>query len=94
MKKTVGSTVSLYPFAHYEITAPQGLPTVTKYYFFAGMRIAMKQGSTLTYLHSDHLGSTVLETNTSGNQTADQKYRAGVYPELAEGANSATPAPW
>jgi len=40
------------------------------------MRIAMKQGSTLTYLHSDHLGSTVLETNTAGTVTADQKYRA------------------
>jgi RHS repeat-associated protein len=27
-------------------------------------------------LHSDHLGSTVLETNTSGNPTANQQYCA------------------
>jgi len=48
----------------------------------------MKRGSTLTYLHADHLGSIVLETNTAGTPTADQQYCAGVYPELAEGANS------
>ena len=36
----------------------------------------MKRGSTTTYLHADHLGSTVLETNNLDNATADQKYYA------------------
>ena len=76
MKKTAlsgfSSTTTYYPFAHYE----QSGSTVTKYYFFGGQRVAMKRGSTFSYLHGDHLSSTVLETNTSGNVTADQKYRA------------------
>ena len=46
------------------------LPTTTsivetKYYSFAGQRVAMRKDGVLTYLHSDHLGSTVLETNPS-----------------------------
>ncbi|MFN8444523.1 MAG: RHS repeat-associated core domain-containing protein [Caldilineaceae bacterium] len=36
----------------------------------------MKIGSTLTYLHGDHLGSTVLETNASGAVATDEKYFA------------------
>ena len=36
----------------------------------------MKKGDVLSYLHGDHLGSTVLETNTSGAMTADQQYYA------------------
>ena len=52
----------------------------------------MKRGNTLTYLHADHLDSTVLETNTSGTATANQTYCAGVYPERAEGAASAPSA--
>jgi RHS repeat-associated protein len=60
------------PFAHYEVS--NGV--MTKYYFFAGQRIAMKRDGVLTYLHSDHLGSTVLETNTSGQIVSDQRYYA------------------
>ena len=71
VKKTVGSASTYYPFAHYEVD--NGV--VVKYYFFGGQRVAMKRGGTLTYLHSDHLGSTVLET--VGNAiTTDQKYFA------------------
>lgn len=36
----------------------------------------MRKNGTLTYLHSDHLGGTVLKTNTSGNPTANQQYYA------------------
>ena len=31
---------------------------VTKYYYAAGQRVAMRQNGALTYLHGDHLGST------------------------------------
>ena len=47
--------------------------TATKYYYFNGQRIAMKKGDVLSYLHSDHLGSTVLETGNTGTMTADQQ---------------------
>ncbi len=47
----------------------------TKYYCFGGQRIASRQGSTLKYLHGDHLGGTVLET-TGSSVAADQKYWA------------------
>ena len=48
---------------------------LTEYYQFAGQTIAMRNENGLTYLHSDHLGSTVLTTqgNTS---TASQGYYA------------------
>ena len=72
VKKIVGSTNFYYPFSHYEISGT----TTIKYYFFNGQRVAMRSGSTLTYLHVDLLGSTVLETNISGTVTSDEKYRA------------------
>ncbi|MFN8444520.1 MAG: polymorphic toxin-type HINT domain-containing protein [Caldilineaceae bacterium] len=49
---------------------------VTKYYYFGGQRVAMRINGVLTYLHSDHLSSTVLETNASGAIINDEKYRA------------------
>ncbi len=52
-----------------------GVANNMKYYSFNGKRIAMKKGGVLTYLHSDHLGSTVLET-VGNSATADQKYYA------------------
>jgi len=36
----------------------------------------MRKGDVLTYLHGDHLGSTVLETDSNGAITTDQKYLA------------------
>ena len=41
-------------------------PVVTKYYYFNGQRVAMRQDGVLSYLHSDHLGSTVLATDGNG----------------------------
>ena len=72
IKKTVGATTTFYPFGHYEVSGT----AITKYYFFGNKRIAMRKGTALTYLHTDHLGGTVLETNASGTSTTDQKYFA------------------
>jgi hypothetical protein len=71
IRKISNGTTTLYPFPHYEISGG----VVTKYYFFAGQRIAQRTGSTLTYLHSDHLGGTALATVGSGNGII-QGYRA------------------
>ena len=50
--------------------------TETKYYSFAGQRVAMCQNGVLPYLHSDHLGSTVMETNANSAMTTNEKYCA------------------
>jgi RHS repeat-associated protein len=42
--------------------------TPTVYYQFGGVPVAMKQGSTLYYLHRDHLGSLVSLTDASANE--------------------------
>ncbi|MEZ4868020.1 MAG: hypothetical protein R3C14_42220 [Caldilineaceae bacterium] len=72
VKKTVGSTSTYYPNQFYEQTGA----TITKYYYFNGQRVAMRVNGTLTYLHSDHLSSTVMETNSSGGLSTDEKYYA------------------
>jgi RHS repeat-associated protein len=48
--------------------------TVTKYYYAAGQRVAMRQNGVLTTLHSDHLGSTSLTTDAAGGLVARVLY--------------------
>jgi hypothetical protein len=55
--------------------AQQTSETITKYYYFGGKRIAMRVGTTLTYLHSDHLGSASLATIASGAVVANSEQR-------------------
>ena len=62
VKSTINSVTTSFVGSHYEISGT----TVTKYYFAGASRIAMRTGSTLTYLLSDHLGSTSLSTDASG----------------------------
>jgi RHS repeat-associated protein len=50
--------------------------TVTKYYYAGAQRVAMRKGSTLSYLLSDHLGSTSLTLDASGNVTSELRYKA------------------
>lgn len=74
---------------YYEVTGS----TITKYYYFGGQRVAMKQGSAVTYLHSDH-PSTSLRTSlgstsvTSGATTSSQT--RGAYPFGAVRTTSGT----
>ena len=73
VKKTSDGVETYYPFPHYELH--DGV--VVKYYFFNGMRVAQRRGSsTITYLHGNHLGSTVLETSVIGVSVNDEKYFA------------------
>ena len=66
----VNTTYTWFPF--YE----QEGGTVVKHYSFAGQRVAVKRGGTLSYIHGDHLGSSSIETDGSGNQTASRSYYA------------------
>ena len=60
----------------YESMLPD--PEVTKYYFAGSQRVAMRVSdgvsSTVTYLHGDHLGSTSLATDGSGEAVSLQHY--------------------
>ncbi len=60
------------------LSAPPVGQTWKTYYFAGGQLIAMRvltsTGDALYYLHSDHLGSTSLTTDSSGNVTARQNY--------------------
>jgi len=47
-----------------------------KYYYYGSSRVAVRQGSTLTYLISDHLGSTSLVYETSGTKQGELCYKA------------------
>jgi RHS repeat-associated protein len=68
------------------ITTSDGRMVITKYYRCVGLSsgspggqiIAMRKGGTLTYLHSDHLGSTSLATDAGGVEVPGS--RRGFYP--------------
>jgi RHS repeat-associated protein len=47
---------------------------IKKYYSIAGMMVAVNDGTGLQYLLTDHLGSTVAVTNSSGTLTSQQRY--------------------
>jgi RHS repeat-associated protein len=66
------SVTTTFVGSHYEITGS----TVTKYYFAGSQRVAMRVGGALTYLFSDHLGSTSLTTNGAGVKTSEIRYTA------------------
>ena len=48
------------------------VPHITKYYYTNGQRIAMRQEDVVYYIHSDHLGSTSVLSDGSGQQAGDR----------------------
>ncbi len=77
VKKTVTGTETLYFYIGAEIIAEKTGATWTDYIFFVGQRIAQNTGSThstAVYLHTDHLGSTRLCTNASGDSSGTCDY--------------------
>jgi hypothetical protein len=67
----LGSTAAYFIGNYYEVT--DGV--VTRYYYAGGQRIALRQNGTLYYLLSDHLSSTTLVTDASGNIVSELRYR-------------------
>jgi RHS repeat-associated protein len=49
---------------------------VTKYYFAGTTRIAMRSGTSLNFILTDHLGSTSSVVNASGQEVAKTLYKA------------------
>jgi hypothetical protein len=71
VKSTFNGTTSTYFVGtHYEIIGS----AITKYYYAGSQRIAMRVNGTPYYLLGDHLGSTSLTTDASGQVVSEQRY--------------------
>ncbi len=70
LNPTPDSISAYYMGGAYEVTGG----AVRKYYAFAGQTIAMRDGTGLQYLLTDHLGSVVAVTNANGTLTSQQRY--------------------
>ena len=67
-KSVVGGTTTTYIGRWYECTGG----TCRKYIFAGDQRIALKEGSTATYIHSDHLSSSSVLTNGNDGSKNEQ----------------------
>jgi hypothetical protein len=72
VKGTVGGVTTAYVGNWYEWSGSTG----KKYYSAGGARIAMNDAGTVRYLLGDHLGSTTITADTSGNRVAEVLYKA------------------
>jgi hypothetical protein len=74
VKGTVTGTTTVYIGNYYEWT---GSTSTSKKFYYAGtVRIAMRTGTTtLNWLFGDHLGSTSITTDSSGNKIAELRYK-------------------
>ncbi|WKZ50325.1 MAG: RHS repeat-associated core domain-containing protein [Anaerolineales bacterium] len=72
IKATVNGITAVYVGNHYEVKNS----IVTKYYFAGSTRIAVRKDGTLSFLLSDHLGSSSVTTNANGAKTASALYKA------------------
>ena len=65
LRKTDGYTTTIYVGGSIEIAVSGTNRVTTTYYFFGGQRVAMRQGSTVTWLHGDHLRSGIIVNKTN-----------------------------
>jgi RHS repeat-associated protein len=72
VKKTEGGETILYVNKYYEKNLTTG--EVTTYYYHGGKLVAMCQDTELKYVHQDHLTSTSVMTDNSGNELGTVKY--------------------
>jgi len=69
VKATFGTSTTAYVGNYFEWAGSTS--SMAKYYYANGQRVAMRTSAGVTYIHSDHLGSTAV---TSGAQTGNIKY--------------------
>ena len=69
-KKTAGSNTTVYVNDLYEIVNA----AATKYIFAGNLRIARITGTDIKYFHKDHLGSSTVMTDVSGNSVETSEY--------------------
>ena len=83
VKSIIGSVTTYYPGSSYEKRVEGVSETVLKYYFAGSVRIAMRENGAITWLLSDHLGSTSVTAAGAGTLLTSLKYTA--YGELRSG---------
>ena len=71
VKKVANGVTTYYVGNLYEYTTWNGGSSVSKFYYFGGQRIAVKQDISISYIHGDHLGST---SKTTGASSSTQTY--------------------
>ena len=72
VKAVLGGVTTYYVGNYYEKTGN----TIKKYYDANGQRVAMREGSALYWLLSDHLGSTAITAYSGGSKKAELRYKA------------------
>jgi RHS repeat-associated protein len=72
VKKVFNGQTTVYVGAHFKKNVTTG--EVTKSYTLGDRRVAMRRGSTITYLHGDHLGSASLTTDIYGGVNDEMRY--------------------
>jgi RHS repeat-associated protein len=86
--KKVANGISTFYIGNYYVVSVNGqVTTASKYYYFGGLRVAVKVGGTLYYLHVDHLDSTSVATDTNGNPISKQTYLAFGAVRTSEGTS-------
>ena len=73
VKKVQGGQTTVYVGQHFEKNLTTG--QATSYYFLGGQRVALKKAGTLSYLLTDHLGSTSVTYNPANGQSVTQLYK-------------------
>ncbi len=73
VKKTEGGKTTVFINRYYQKNTTTG--TVTKYYYLGGRMVAVKEGTTLEYVHQDHLGSSSVATDNTGASVGTQTYK-------------------
>ncbi|MBL7150358.1 RHS repeat-associated core domain-containing protein [Candidatus Microgenomates bacterium] len=68
--KKIGENKTIYISSSYQKSTIDGQETATKYYFANG-RVAQLKEDNLSFLHQDHLGSTVLATNSNSESLGE-----------------------
>ncbi len=61
-----------FPLVALALNAANGVSTT--YYRFGGARVAMRQGSSVYWVHGDHLGSASLTTSITGTKVSELRY--------------------
>ena len=72
VKKSEGGQIILYINGYYEKNLTTG--NVTTYYYLGDRLVAMRQSTTLTYIHQDHLTGTSVVSDSTGALVSSIKY--------------------
>jgi len=76
VKSVIDNKTTYYPNQYYEKRMVDAQQTIYKYYFVGSARIALRENGTITWLLSDHLGSTSGTVSAVGVLVSTMKYTA------------------